>query len=92
MQRIFVNTAERTARAQAGVRWRELQKAVQRKGFAVGGPMDSNVTASGYGLGGGLNLLMRLKGLACDNISTLSQPLADSSRSTRGDTLIFFGL
>lgn len=71
MQSVRVDPARGTLRAQAGARWREVTREAQALGYAAGGPMDSSVTVSGYGLGGGLNLFMRCHGLACDNIVSL---------------------
>ena len=71
MQGVRVDPVKGTVRAQAGARWREVTREVQALGYAAGGPMDSRVTVSGYGLGGGLNLFMRCHGLACDNIVSL---------------------
>jgi FAD/FMN-containing dehydrogenase len=76
MKGVRVEPGRRTARAQAGVRWREFTPELQALGFAAGGPMDSSVTVSGYGLGGGLNLFMRCHGLACDNITSLDMVTA----------------
>ncbi|MEM9523634.1 MAG: FAD-binding oxidoreductase, partial [Pseudomonadota bacterium] len=71
MGKITVDPQKRSVRAEAGAIWRNVTTEVQKHGLATGGPMDSNVTVSGYGLGGGLNLLMRAHGLGCDNVLSI---------------------
>lgn len=82
MRGVRVNPTKGTVVAQAGAPWREVTRELQALGFAAGGPMDSNVTVTGYGLGGGLNLFMRCHGLACDNIVSLDVVTAEGELLT----------
>jgi len=82
MKGIEVDAERGVVRVQAGAQWREVTPAVQEFGFLAGGPMDSNVTVSGYGLGGGLNLFMRAHGLGCDNILSIDMVTADGELIT----------
>ena len=77
MNKIAVDPVRKTVKAQAGAIWRDVTAEAQKYGLATGGPMDSSVTVSGYGLGGGLNLFMRAHGLACDNIVSIEMVAAD---------------
>lgn len=82
MGKISVDPVKRSVRAEAGATWRNVTAEVQKHGLATGGPMDSNVTVSGYGLGGGLNLMMRKHGLACDNILSIEMVTSDGDQIT----------
>jgi FAD/FMN-containing dehydrogenase len=56
MKAIEVDAAARSAQAQAGVLWGELDRATQAFGLAVPGGTDSEVGIAGLTLGGGNGL------------------------------------
>lgn len=68
MKGIFVDRVARTARAQPGVTWGELDAATQLHGLVTPGGEVSTTGIAGYTLSGGLGLLQRKWGLACDNL------------------------
>ena len=68
MRGIHVDPAARTARAQGGVLWAELNREAHAHGLAVTGGAISSTGIAGYTLGGGLGWLMAKHGLGCDNL------------------------
>ena len=68
MKGIHVNPKGRTARAQGGVTWAELNRETQLHGLAVTGGVVSSTGIAGLTLGGGLGWLMGKYGLALDNL------------------------
>jgi len=68
MKKIEVDPAARTARAEGGVLWGELNDAAHEHGLAVTGGAISSTGIAGYTLGGGLGWLMAKHGLAADNL------------------------
>ena len=68
MRGIHVDPAARTARAQGGVTWGELNRETQLHGLAVTGGTVSSTGIAGLTLGGGLGWLMGTYGLAADNL------------------------
>jgi FAD/FMN-containing dehydrogenase len=68
MKGIRVDPSARTARAQAGVTWRELNRETAVHGLATTGGAISTTGIAGYTLGGGLGWLMGNYGLAADNL------------------------
>ena len=68
MKGIHVDPGTRTARAQGGVTWRELNREAHVHGLAVTGGAISSTGIAGYTLGGGLGWLMAKHGLGCDNL------------------------
>jgi FAD/FMN-containing dehydrogenase len=71
MKTITVDPGQRTATAQGGVTWNELNEAAARHGLAVTGGAVSTTGIAGYTLGGGLGWLMGKYGLACDNLKAV---------------------
>jgi FAD/FMN-containing dehydrogenase len=71
MKGIHVNVASRTARAQGGVTWGELDRETQLFGLAAPGGEVSTTGIAGFTLGGGMGLIMRAHGLACDNLRSV---------------------
>ncbi|HEX5193859.1 MAG TPA: FAD-binding oxidoreductase [Solirubrobacteraceae bacterium] len=71
MKHITVDPERRTATAQGGVTWNELNEAAARHGLAVTGGAVSTTGIAGYTLGGGLGWLMGKHGLACDNLEAV---------------------
>src|SRR5262249_34402688 len=68
MKGMQVDPAARTARAQAGLVWREFDHETQAFGLATTGGTVSNTGVVGLTLGGGLGWLMGKHGLSVDNV------------------------
>lgn len=68
MKGVFVDAKRRTARAQGGVTWGELNRETQLEGLATTGGVVSTTGIAGLTLGGGLGWLMGKHGLAADNV------------------------
>src|SRR5215212_1531601 len=68
MKGISVDPHRRTATADGGVVWGELNAATAEHGLAVTGGTVSGTGIAGYTLGGGLGWLMAKYGLAADNL------------------------
>lgn len=68
MKDIQVDPQERTATAQPGVVFRELDRATQPYGLAVPGGIVSETGIAGLTLGGGFGWLTRKYGFTCDNL------------------------
>ena len=71
MKGIHVDPHARTARAQGGVTWAELNRETQLHGLAVTGGVVSTTGIAGLTLGGGLGWLMSKYGLALDNLRSV---------------------
>jgi FAD/FMN-containing dehydrogenase len=76
---IRVDPAARTVRADAGVRWGELDHEAQAFGLATTGGAVSTTGIAGLTLGGGLGVLMRKHGLACDNLLSVDVVTAEGA-------------
>jgi FAD/FMN-containing dehydrogenase len=68
MKGIRVDPDARTARAQPGVLWRELNRETALHGLATTGGLISTTGIAGYTLGGGVGWLTSKYGLAADNL------------------------
>ena len=77
MRGIHVDPTARTARAQGGVLWAELNREAHAHGLAVTGGAISSTGIAGYTLGGGLGWLMAKHGLGCDNLLGVELVTAD---------------
>jgi FAD/FMN-containing dehydrogenase len=77
MKGIRVDPSARTARAQGGVLWRELDRETQVYGLATPGGTVSNTGIAGLTLGGGLGWLMGKYGLTVDNLISADVVTAD---------------
>jgi FAD/FMN-containing dehydrogenase len=77
MKGIFVDSTARTARAQGGVLWKELNRDTQVHGLATTGGVVSTTGIAGLTLGGGIGWLMPKYGLALDNLRSAEMVLAD---------------
>jgi FAD/FMN-containing dehydrogenase len=77
MRGIHVDPAARTARAQGGVTWGELDRATQLHGLAVTGGGVSTTGIAGLTLGGGVGWLMGKHGLTADNLLSAEVVTAD---------------
>ena len=95
MKGIHVDPGERTARAQGGVIWRELNRDAALHGLATTGGFISTTGIAGYTLGGGLGWLMSKYGLASDNLLSAEIVTADGQvlqPSAREHTDLFWAL
>ncbi|HEX2932773.1 MAG TPA: FAD-binding oxidoreductase [Candidatus Binatia bacterium] len=77
MKGIHVDAKARTARAQGGVTWADLNRETQLHGLAVTGGVVSTTGIAGLTLGGGLGWLMGKYGLALDNLRSLEMVTAE---------------
>ena len=77
MKGIQVDPVKRTARAQAGVNWGDLDRETQLHGLVTPGGEVSMTGIAGYTLTGGMGLLQRKWGLACDNLLSAEVVTAD---------------
>lgn len=68
MKGIIVDPAARTARAQAGVLWKEFDRECQAFNLGTTGGTVSNTGIAGLTLGGGVGWLMGKHGLTVDNL------------------------
>jgi FAD/FMN-containing dehydrogenase len=95
MKGVRVDPAARTARAQAGLLWAELDRETQVFGLATTGGIISHTGIAGLTLGGGLGWLMRKHGLAADNLLSADVVTADGEclrASEREHADLFWGL
>jgi FAD/FMN-containing dehydrogenase len=95
MRGIQVDPARRTATAQAGCTWKDLDAETQQFGLATTGGLVSSTGVAGFTTGGGIGWLMRKHGLASDNLIGADVVTADgqfvhASASERSD--LFWGL
>jgi FAD/FMN-containing dehydrogenase len=79
MKGISVDPRQRTARAQGGVLWKELNRETQVHGLATTGGVVGTTGIAGLTLGGGLGWLMPKYGLALDNLRAAELVMADGS-------------
>jgi FAD/FMN-containing dehydrogenase len=77
MKGIHVDVHARTARAQGGVLWKELNRETQVHGLATTGGVVGSTGIAGLTLGGGLGWLMPKYGLALDNLCAADLVMAD---------------
>lgn len=77
MKGIHVDSDGRTARAQGGVTWGDLNRETQLHGLAVTGGIVSSTGIAGLTLGGGLGWLMGKYGLALDNLRSIELVTAE---------------
>jgi FAD/FMN-containing dehydrogenase len=68
MRAVDVDPEAKTARAQGGALWADVNGAAHEHGLAVTGGAISTTGVGGYTLGGGLGWLMSTQGLAADNL------------------------
>jgi FAD/FMN-containing dehydrogenase len=85
MKGIHVDTQRRTARAQGGVTWGELDRETQIFGLAAPGGVVSTTGIAGLTLGGGYGWLRRKYGLSCDNLLAADVVTADGRLLTANE-------
>ena len=77
MNRVRVDPANRTARAQGGTTWGHFDRETQALGLATTGGIVPSTGIAGLTLGGGIGYLNRKHGLACDNLLSAEVVTAD---------------
>ena len=77
MKGIHVDMRTRTARAEGGVLWNELNRETQVHGLATTGGVVGSTGIGGLTLGGGIGWLMPKYGLALDNLRSADLVTAD---------------
>lgn len=82
MRGIRVDPDRRTARAQPGANWGELDHETQRFGLATPGGIVSDTGIAGLTLGGGFGWLSRKHGYTCDNLLSADVVTADGELVT----------
>jgi FAD/FMN-containing dehydrogenase len=95
MKAIRVDTAAKTARAEAGMTWGEFDAATQQHGLAVTGGRFSTTGIAGLTLGSGSGWLERKCGLTADNLLSAQVVTADGRLLTAGEgenQELFWGL
>lgn len=85
MKAIRVDPANRTARAEPGVKWGEFDREVQAFGLATTSGTFSDTGISGLTLGGGMGWLGGKFGLVSDNVLSLDVVTADGQLRTASD-------
>jgi FAD/FMN-containing dehydrogenase len=75
---VRIDGRARTAQAQGGLLWKDLDHETQALGLATTGGTVSNTGIGGLALGGGLGWLMGKHGFACDNLLSADVVTADA--------------
>ncbi len=86
MKGIRVDPEKRTARAEGGCTWGDLDHATHVFGLAAPGGIISTTGIAGLTLGGGIGHLTRKYGLSCDNLISADVVLADGRFVTASAT------
>ena len=95
MKGIRVDPERRTARAEGGCTWGDLDHATHAFGLAAPGGIISTTGVAGLTLGGGIGHLTRRYGLSCDNLVSADVVLADGrfvSASAQTEPDLFWAL
>jgi FAD/FMN-containing dehydrogenase len=82
MKGIRVDPAARTARAEAGVLWGELDRETQLHGLATVGGIVTHTGIAGLTLGGGIGWLTRKHGATVDNLVSVDLVTAEGALLT----------
>ncbi len=80
MRAVDVDPDARTARAEGGCNWAEVNAATAEHGLAVTGGAISTTGIAGLTLGGGLGWLMAKHGLAADNVVAIDLVTAEGEQ------------
>ncbi len=86
MKRISVDPDTRTAKAQAGLLWGELDRETQEFGLATTGGFVSHTGVAGLTLGGGIGWLHRKHGLTIDQLRSVDLVTAAGEPVTASET------
>jgi FAD/FMN-containing dehydrogenase len=86
MRGVSVDPVARLARVQGGALWQDVDAATQVHGLATPGGEVSATGVAGLALGGGLGLMQRTHGLACDNVMSMRVVTADGMVRTASAT------
>ena len=95
MNRVTVDSASRTARAEGGSQLADLDTATQTHGLATTTGVNSDTGLIGLTLGGGIGRLGRKHGLSCDNMLSAEVVTADGrvlNASENENADLFWGL
>ena len=95
MRGIRVDPEKRTARAEGGNTWGDLDHATHAFGLAAPGGIISTTGIAGLTLGGGIGHLTRKYGLSCDNLLSADMVLADGrfvTVSQKKNADLFWGI
>ena len=95
MNRVTVDFANRTARAEGGALLADLDTATQTHGLATTTGVNSDTGLTGLTLGGGIGRLGRKHGLSCDNMLSAEVVTADGrvlNASENENADLFWGL
>src|SRR5262245_37883769 len=95
MREVWVDPGRKTARAQAGALWCDVDRATQEHGLAVPGGQISHTGIAGLTLGGGIGWLSRKHGLTIDSLESVELVTADGrlvSASATENPDLFWGL
>lgn len=93
MRAVDVDPEARTATAQGGATWADLDRATQKYGLAAPGGEVSETGIAELTLGGGIGYLRRKHGLSCDNLIGVDLITAEGEliQPTRVKTSICYG-
>jgi FAD/FMN-containing dehydrogenase len=95
MKGITIAPQAKTARAQAGVLWGELDRETQLFGLATVGGIVTHTGIAGLTLGGGIGWLMRKYGATVDNLLSVDLVTADGDFMTASERVnpdLFWGV
>ncbi|HZP91064.1 MAG TPA: FAD-binding oxidoreductase, partial [Actinomycetota bacterium] len=86
MRGVRVDPASRTARAEGGATWGDVNAATHAFGLATTGGIISTTGVAGLTLGGGIGYLARGFGLSCDNLISADVVTADGEFVVASET------
>ncbi|CAN5617013.1 hypothetical protein BH23CHL5_BH23CHL5_13670 [soil metagenome] len=76
MNAVRVDLEAKTAVVQGGAKWKDVDEATTAHGLVTTGGVISTTGVGGLALGGGIGTILRLNGLACDNLLSAEVVLA----------------